>query len=258
MHRLTPCVLFGICPLLLIIMNSRLTHLPLPFFFVVYYPTAQLWDINSSAVRWLTPVTGRLVCVELLRARVPRSCGCCTSSFLVGKYSRVWRLGYRGRGDLCSVDTATPSCKVAGPFYLPQQWVRVPSAPRLHQHLGTGLFHFMPAGGAVVHACSNSTALGLCAHQIFFFNILTYLAAPGLSWDTRDLWSSLRHARSLAVACGIEFPEEGSNPGPLLWEHRVLTIGPPGKCQEETLFVFFFICICSGFSIFFHISSCKG
>ena len=58
--------------------------------------------------------------------------------------------------------------------------MRVPSAPRLH-HLGASLLHFMPAGGAVVHACPNSTALGLCALQnFFFFNILTYLAAPGL------------------------------------------------------------------------------
>ena len=33
----------------------------------------------------------------------------------------------------------------------------------------------------------------------------------------------------LVVACGIQFPNQGSNPGPLPWEHRVLAIGSPGK-----------------------------
>ena len=33
----------------------------------------------------------------------------------------------------------------------------------------------------------------------------------------------------LVEACGIEFPNQGLNPGHLHWEHRVLTTGPPGK-----------------------------
>ena len=33
----------------------------------------------------------------------------------------------------------------------------------------------------------------------------------------------------LVVACGIEFPSQGLNPGPLPWEHGVLGTGPPGK-----------------------------
>ena len=32
----------------------------------------------------------------------------------------------------------------------------------------------------------------------------------------------------LAVACGIQFPDQGLNPGPLHWEVRVLATGPPG------------------------------
>ena len=50
----------------------------------------------------------------------------------------------------------------------------------------------------------------------FFFNIyLFYLF----------IWLFL----ALATACGIKFPDQGSNPGPLHWEHRVLAAGPPGK-----------------------------
>ena len=37
----------------------------------------------------------------------------------------------------------------------------------------------------------------------------------------------------LVAACGIYFPDEGSNPGPLHWEHGVLTAGPPRKSQES-------------------------
>ena len=31
------------------------------------------------------------------------------------------------------------------------------------------------------------------------------------------------------AACGIEFPEQGSHPDPLHWEHEVAATGPPGK-----------------------------
>ena len=43
-------------------------------------------------------------------------------------------------------------------------------------------------------------------------NIFIYLTAPGLS-----------------VACGIYFPDQGSNLGSLLWEHGVVSTGQPGK-----------------------------
>ena len=33
-------------------------------------------------------------------------------------------------------------------------------------------------------------------------------------------------------ACGIQFPLQGSNPGPLHWECGVLPTGPPGKCMD--------------------------
>ena len=47
------------------------------------------------------------------------------------------------------------------------------------------------------------------------------MAMPGLSCSTWDLQSSLLHAGSLFAACGIYFFHQGSNPGPLHWEHRV-------------------------------------
>ena len=39
----------------------------------------------------------------------------------------------------------------------------------------------------------------------------------------------------LQYACGIEFPDQGSNPSPLHWECGVLPSGPPGKSQKVTL-----------------------
>ena len=41
----------------------------------------------------------------------------------------------------------------------------------------------------------------------------------------------------LAAACGIQFFDQGSNPGPLHWELRVLATGPPGKSPEGRGFI---------------------
>ena len=40
----------------------------------------------------------------------------------------------------------------------------------------------------------------------------------------------LEHVGSWVVAHGIQYPDQGSHPGPLLWEHRALVTGPPGRC----------------------------
>ena len=37
----------------------------------------------------------------------------------------------------------------------------------------------------------------------------------------------------LVAACGIQFPDQGWNPGPLHWEHGVLATGPPEKSQSS-------------------------
>ena len=49
---------------------------------------------------------------------------------------------------------------------------------------------------------------------------LIYLAAPGLICSMWDLFLVVAH-EFLVTACGIQYPDQGLNPGPLLWEHRV-------------------------------------
>ena len=72
---------------------------------------------------------------------------------------------------------------------------------------------------------------------LFFFYCFIYLfGCPGSQlWLTGSLvaahWllSCSRRAPQLRHACGIQFPDQGSNPGPLHWEHGVLSTVPPGK-----------------------------
>ena len=58
-----------------------------------------------------------------------------------------------------------------------------------------------------------------CNHIIygFFFFLIFYLF----------IWL----LPALAAACGIKFPDQGLNPGPLHREHRIPAAGPPGKSQ---------------------------
>ena len=42
-------------------------------------------------------------------------------------------------------------------------------------------------------------------------------------------WVLAAAGELLNVACGIQFPDQRSNPGPPYREHRVLATGPPGK-----------------------------
>ena len=68
-----------------------------------------------------------------------------------------------------------------------------------------------------------------------FFKYFLILAALGLSCGTQNLRSSLWYTGSLVAAwelhvvCGIYFPDQRSNLGPLHWQHRVLTTEPPGR-----------------------------
>ena len=59
----------------------------------------------------------------------------------------------------------------------------------------------------------------------FFLAVLFKLWYPG----------SLVLCELLAVACGIQFPIQGSKLDPLHWQHRVPGTGPPGKSQFEYL-----------------------
>ena len=60
--------------------------------------------------------------------------------------------------------------------------------------------------------------------DVFFFFV--GLAVPGLSCG---MGQSLAGARELLVACGIWFPDQGLDQGPLLWEHGVSVTEPPGS-----------------------------
>ena len=60
------------------------------------------------------------------------------------------------------------------------------------------------------------------------------MAAQGLSCSTEDLW--LQHEHLLVVACGIQFPDQGSNLGPMHWELRVLATRSPGKSLKGSTF----------------------
>ena len=44
--------------------------------------------------------------------------------------------------------------------------------------------------------------------------------------------SHFQHVGSSVAVCGIQFPDQRSTLGPLHWECRVLTTGPPGKSQH--------------------------
>ena len=63
----------------------------------------------------------------------------------------------------------------------------------------------------------------------FFLKIYIYL----FIWLRQVLVAA---CELLVAACGIQFPNQGLNSGPLHWERAVLLTGPPGKSQR-----FFFL-----------------
>lgn len=69
---------------------------------------------------------------------------------------------------------------------------------------------------------------GLYYSKLFvcFKYLFTYLALPYLSCGKRSI---------LVAVYGVWFPNQGLNPGPLHWEHRVLAIGQPDKSLKITL-----------------------
>ena len=56
-----------------------------------------------------------------------------------------------------------------------------------------------------------------------------YLTVLDLSCGSQGPPSSLKHAGSSVLACGIQLPDQGLYLGPRHWEHGVLAPGPPGK-----------------------------
>ena len=57
--------------------------------------------------------------------------------------------------------------------------------------------------------------LGMLAKSLLKFFFLIYLAAVGLSCDTQNLWSLLRHEISLVVACGSSSPVKDGSSSPV-------------------------------------------
>ena len=70
----------------------------------------------------------------------------------------------------------------------------------------------LPLGAELLPGTSSLVHSSPCPWLCLF--LFVYLAAPGLSclvWDLQ-LW----HAGSLVAACGIYFPDQGSNPDPCI------------------------------------------
>ena len=66
----------------------------------------------------------------------------------------------------------------------------------------------------------SSPMFSVSSRRNFFLLFYVFiLAAPGLSYSYSTLspQSSVQHAGSLVAACGIQCPDQGSNPGPLHW-----------------------------------------
>ena len=70
-------------------------------------------------------------------------------------------------------------------------------------------------------------------HVFWFLKMCIYLAALGVSCDTLFFVEVGRifscSIKLLLAACGIYFPDQGSNLGPSRWEHGFLATRPPGK-----------------------------
>ena len=101
------------------------------------------------------------------------------------------------------------------------EWVAVPfsrglSQPRDRTQVSSTSVDSLPSES------TGKPCKSLCNFKKHFYFI--YLDCAGSS-----LWCIGFSSCSVRVACGIQFPEQGSNLDPLHWEHRVLANVPPGK-----------------------------
>ena len=71
-----------------------------------------------------------------------------------------------------------------------------------------------------------------CLFFYSFIFIFIGLAAPGLPCS---MWDPAYEV--LVEACGIQFPDQGSNPGPLHWERGVSAFRPPWESLSFFSFV---------------------
>ena len=98
--------------------------------------------------------------------------------------------------------------------------------------LVSGFFHLTSVRVILVAFSSSS----------FFFLIFIYCGCAGsqlqhVGSQLQHVGSQLQHADSqLLHACVLQFPKQGSIPGPLHWEHGVLPTRQPGKSLAVVLF----------------------
>ena len=113
---------------------------------------------------------------------------------------------------------------------------------RTHFHLSQGSLGHLIKGISVRLFHIPVTLSPFVVNQSFFLFLIYIYLFIWLHWVlvvVRGIFvaahegSSLRHAGSLVAACGIWFPDQGSNLGPLHWERGVLATGPPGKSLNQ-------------------------
>ena len=81
--------------------------------------------------------------------------------------------------------------------------------------------------------------------MFLFKNILIYVAVSGLHCGIRDvrflLWQEghlLAAFELLAEARGTQFPDQGSDPVPLHWEHRVSATRPTREVPVSFFYIY--------------------
>ena len=125
---------------------------------------------------------------------------------------------------LSFVRNGQTSSKVAAPFCIPppQQRLKVPVALHPHKQLVLPAFQIL---AIVQWYCFFVFCFIIFIHLLVQVLVVAHQLLSCGTWAPQ-LW----HVNSqLWHACGIWFPNQGSNPGPLHQELGVLTTVPPGK-----------------------------
>ena len=85
---------------------------------------------------------------------------------------------------------------------------------------------------SLFHMPSDSTFCTILIIYLFiylFIWLCQVLVVACRIFQLPPVGSLVAACRLLVAACGIQFPDQGSNPGPPAMEHGVLTTGPPGN-----------------------------
>ena len=93
--------------------------------------------------------------------------------------------------------------------------------------------------GKFLRLSGSSFLLQITYYFLMFICLFACTGSSGSLVAPCELW---------VAACGIWFPDQGSNPGPLHWERVFLATGPPGKSQ-----ITYFICCLNDIKISTHL-----